>query len=55
MLRTLKFSFEKFMPTTVSKLLVQNDTSIAIECVTKSLCKSFVGGPSYGRNQFTVQ
>ena len=25
---TLKFSFEKFMPTTFSKLLVQNDASI---------------------------
>ena len=51
---TFKLSVEKLKPTTFLKLSVQNDSYINIDCVTESLCKSFAGGPSYGRNQPAV-
>ena len=54
MLRTLKLSFEKFKPTTFLKLSVATERYINIDSVTESLCKSFAGDLSYGRNQPAV-
>ena len=51
---TLKFSFEKLKPAIFFKFSVQSDSYINIYCVSESLCKSFVGGPSYGNYQPAV-
>jgi len=48
----LTADFKIFKPT---KILVQNDMYTNIDCAIESLCKSFVGDPSYGRNQPAVQ
>ena len=37
-----------------SSLQFLRDTSIYVDCVSESLCKSFEGGPSYGNYQPAV-
>ena len=49
----MKLNFEKLKPT-IFKLSVQSNTYINIDCVSKSLCKSFARGPSYENYQPAV-